>query len=156
MRVPLLLGLFIVIPNNIGAPGPQDLRSLYGEPAMERFTVRSGITVTVEYGPDRLACQLLIEPQQTLVEIQNQGPPMSSQEVFEVLDQLVPVSTRGRQVGAESVQIEGGKLLRTDYENVSIRRVCAVDACGPSTENQELRTLVVLNRGACPKRLEAQ
>lgn len=153
---PILLGcLFLAIPNTVQAPGPQDFRRLYGEPTMERFAARDGITVTVEYGPDRLACQLLIEPQQLLVEVRNQGPPMSSQAIAEILDQVAPASMRGKQIGADNVQIEGDKLLRTDYENVSIRRDCAVvSACGPSAQNQDLRTLVVFNRESCPKRLE--
>lgn len=160
MKIPILVGptllgcLFVAIPNNVQAPGPQDLRRLYGAPTMERFAARSGITVTVEYGPDRQACQLLIEPQQALVEVRNQGPAMSSQALLEILEQVVPASTRGKQIGADNVQIDGDRLVRTDYENVSIRRVCAVYACGPSTENQDLRTLVVFNRESCPKRLE--
>lgn len=160
MRIGLLIGplflgcVFIAIPSDIRAPSPQDLRRLYGEPAMERFTARSGITVTVEYGPDRLACEVLIEPQQILVEVRNEGPPMSSQAVLEILQDVVPVSTRGKQIDTDNVQVESEKVLRTDYENVSIRRLCDVNACGPSTENQDLRTLVIFNRESCPKRLE--
>ena len=33
----------------------QELHSRYGEPDMERFTVRPGISLTVEYGSDHLA-----------------------------------------------------------------------------------------------------
>lgn len=160
MRIPLVIGpmvfgcLFMAIPNNTEAPGPQDFRRLYGEPTMERFAAGSGITVTVEYGPDRVACQLLIEPQQMLVEVRDQAPPMSSQATSEILEQLVPAATRGKQIGSDSVQIEGDKLLRTDYEHVSIRRVCAVYACSPSTQDRDLRTVVVFNRDSCPKHLD--
>jgi hypothetical protein len=151
---PILVGCLFPASSNMQAPGPQDFRKLYGEPAMERFTARDGITVTVEYGPDRLACQLLIEPQQVLTEVRNQGPAMSSEAILETLEQVVPASTRGKQISVDNVQIEGDRLLRTDYENVSIRRVCTVYACGPSPENRDLRTLVVFNRELCPKHLK--
>jgi len=40
----------------------QEFHSRYGEPDMERFTARPGISLAVEYGSDHLACQLLIKP----------------------------------------------------------------------------------------------
>jgi hypothetical protein len=45
----------------------QELHKRYGEPTMERFEVRSGITLTAEHGPDRRACQLLVAPAQSLL-----------------------------------------------------------------------------------------
>ena len=53
---------------DVSPPGEEGLHKLYGNPTMERFAVRSGITLTVEYGPDRIACQLLIAPAQALIE----------------------------------------------------------------------------------------
>src|SRR6202035_532048 len=38
-----------------------DLRSRYGEPNMERFLVRPGISFSVEYGSDHLACVARLE-----------------------------------------------------------------------------------------------
>jgi hypothetical protein len=160
MRIPLLIGpiflgcFFMAIPNNVQAPGSEDLRKLYGEPTMERFTARPGITVTIEYGPDRLACQLLIEPARLLVEVRDEGPLMSSRAISEILQEVVPPNTRGKQIDATSVQIERNKLLRTDCENVSIRRICSVASCASSAENQDLRALVVFTRQSCPKHIE--
>jgi hypothetical protein len=48
-------------------------------------------------------------------------------------------------------QVEGNILVRTDYEELSIRRVCSSESCISSTEKQDLRTLVVFKRDACPK-----
>jgi len=121
---------------------------------MERFAARSGITVTVEYGPGRLACQVLIEPQQMLVEVKNQGLPMPSEAVFKILEEVVPVGMRGKEIGTDRLELEGNQILRTEYENVSIRRFCTLNACGPPTQNQDLRTLVVFKRESCPKHLE--
>jgi hypothetical protein len=44
-----------------------ELASRYGEPDVERFTARPGIAVTVEYGSDRLVCQALIEPPNSII-----------------------------------------------------------------------------------------
>jgi hypothetical protein len=122
-----------------------------GEPTIERFGVGNGITVSVQYGPDRVACQILIAPRRLLVEVQSPDLLMSSPGVSRVLQELLPPATRGKQVDSNSVQAGGNTLLRTDYEELSIRRVCSSQSCISSTENQDLRTLVVFKRDACPR-----
>jgi len=103
-------------PADVSPPSEQGLHKLFGDPTMERFAVRSGITLTVEYGPDRMACQLLIAPAQSLVEVQMPIPPMPSRGVSVVLQELLPVATRGRQINSTTVQGGVGTLLKTDYE----------------------------------------
>jgi hypothetical protein len=139
---------------NAQAPTSQQLHKMYGEATMERFTVRPGITLTAEYGSDRLACQLLIEPAQLLIEVKDQGPLMSSEAVSQVLEEAVPTASRGRRIDSNIVQIEGNELVRTDYENVSIRRICSVTTCTSSNTNQDVRTLVVFSRSACPRHIQ--
>jgi hypothetical protein len=160
MRLPIatasiFLGCLLTgAPADVSAPNAQELHKRYGEPTMERFEVRSGITLTAEYGPHRRACQLLVAPAQSLVEVQSPIPPMSSQGVSDVLQELLPVATRGRQIDSTTVDIESKTLLKTDYENVSIRRFCSSQSCVSSKENQDLRTLVVFKRGICPTHVE--
>jgi hypothetical protein len=146
--------LCIGIPANVSSPSVEEVHKLYGEPTMERFAVGNGITVTVEYGPDRAACQILIAPRRLLVEVQSPESPMSSPSVSRVLQELLPPATRGRQLNSDSVQVDGNTLLKTDYEKLSIRRICSTPSCISSTENQDLRTLVVFKRDACPKEVE--
>jgi hypothetical protein len=67
--------LFSAAPTDVATPSAQQLRKLYGEPTMERFAVRSGITLTVEYSPDRTACQLLLAATQVLADVQEPVPP---------------------------------------------------------------------------------
>ena len=139
------------IPTNDSAPSVEDVHKLYGEPTMERFDVGNGITVTVEYGPDRAACQILIAPRGMLVTAQSQDSLMSSPRVSRFLQELLLPAIRGRQVDSNSAQSGGDTLLRTEYEELSIRRICSSQSCSSSTENQDLRTLVVFKRDACPK-----
>jgi hypothetical protein len=80
---------------------------MYGEPTMERFAVGNGITVIVQYGPDRAACQILIAGRRLLDEVKGPDLPMSSPAVSRVLQELLPPTTRGRQVDSNSLQVEG-------------------------------------------------
>jgi len=61
---------------------------------MERFAVRTGITLTVEYGPDRIACQFLIAAEQALIELQTPIPTMSSKGVSDLLQEVLPAATK--------------------------------------------------------------
>jgi len=150
----LLLALFSFA-TDASAASAQGLRKLYGEPTMENFAVRSGITLIIQYGPDRTACQLLIAPSQLLVEVQQPIPPhMSSPCVSDVLQEVIPVTTRGKQIDSATIQVSGNALLKSDYENVSIRQICSSQSCASSNENQDARTLVAFKRGTCPSRAE--
>jgi len=151
----LFLGCLLTGPlDEVSAPSEEGLHKQYGKPTMERFAVRSGITLTVEYGPDRMACQLLIAPTQPLVQLQTPIPPMPSHGVSDVLQELLPVATRGKQINSTAAQAAVGTLLETDYENLSIRRFCSSQSCVSSNENQDLRTLVVFKRATCPTHVE--
>ena len=160
MRLPiatasLFLGCLLTGPlDEVSAPSEEGLHKQYGKPTMERFAVRSGITLTVEYGPDRMACQLLIAPTQPLVQLQTPIPPMPSQGVSDVLQELLPVATRGKQINSNTLELDAGALLNTDYENVSIRRFCSSPSCVSSNEKQDLRTLIVFKRSTCPTHVE--
>ena len=150
----LLLALFSFAAD-ASAPSAQGLRKLYGEPTIERFAVRSGITLSVEYGADRTVCQLLIAPTQLLVDVQEPiPPPMSSQGVSAVLQEVVPIASRGKQTDSTTIQAGGNALLKTDYENVSIRRICTSQSCVSSNGNQDVRTLVAFKQGSCPSHAE--
>ena len=150
----LFASLFVVVPADVSVPGTNELHKLYGEPIMERYAVRSGISLTVEYGPDHRACQFLIAPEQLLVEVKEPGSLMSSKGVSAALEELLPETARGKQINSATLQVEGNTLLETDYQNVSIRRICSSQSCVSSSENQDVRTLVVFKRDNCPKHIE--
>ena len=113
--------------------------------------MRKGTTVTVEYGSDRAACQILIAPKRLLDEVQSPDSLVASPDVSRVLQDLLQPATRGRQIDSNSIQVDGNTLLKTDYEKLSVRRICSSQSCISSTENQDLRTFVVFQRDACPK-----
>ena len=82
--------------------GSQDFRNRYGEPDRERFAARPGITLTVEYGSDHLACYALIDPPQPLLYSDEHVPLMSSEGVTEVLEEVAPVAMRGKEIFSAS------------------------------------------------------
>jgi hypothetical protein len=75
----------------------QELHNRYGDPPIERFNARPAISLSVEYGSDRRACQVLIEPPQSLIHQEEQARLMSSEGVSEVLEEIAPFAMRGKK-----------------------------------------------------------
>jgi hypothetical protein len=141
--------LFIAAVSIVPTPSSQELRNRYGEPDRERFAARPGISLAVEYGSDHLACQALIEPPQPLTYTEEQVPLMFSEGVSEVLEEIVPVASRGKEING-LISVHGCNEARmTDYENVSIMR--STHTCDPSSPDQDVRTAITFKRDICPK-----
>jgi len=79
---------------------------------------------------------------------------MSSKDVSDVLKEVLPVAARGKQINSNTVDVQSFMLLKTDYEDVSIRRFYSSPYCVSSSEKQDLLTLVVFKRATCPTHLE--
>jgi hypothetical protein len=127
----------------------QNFHNRYGEPDRERFSTRPGISLTVGYGSDHLACNALIEPPQPLTYTEERVPLMSSDGVSEVLEEVAPITMRGKEINA-SVLVSGCNEARvTEYENVSIMR--SRHTCDPSSLDQDVRTAITFKRDTCPK-----
>ena len=141
--------LFIAAVSVVVAPSSQELHNRYGEPDRERFPARPGISLTVDYGSDHLACNALIEPPQPFTHSEEHVPLMSSEAVSEVLEEVAPIAMRGRQINT-AVLVSGCNEARmTDYENVSIMR--STHTCDPSSHDQDVRTAITFKRDICPK-----
>jgi hypothetical protein len=93
--------LFIAAASVIFPQSSQEFHYHYGEPDLERFTVRPGVTTTVEYGPDGKACALDIEPRQSL---------MSKDEALEALNQVAPPEVRGKGDLDSGLGISSGQI----------------------------------------------
>ena len=140
----LLLGVAIVSM----APTSQDLHNWYGRPDIERFTVGPGISLTVEYGSDQQACEMRIEPTEPLIHsFPHNDVVMPEADVTKVLDEVVPISSRGKLIKTGGFQASCGVGNLTEYENVSIMR--ATTACSRSSPNKDVGTTVVFKRDIC-------
>jgi hypothetical protein len=94
------------------------LREKYGEPlARETFQVRPGLEVIVNYGPDGQVCK---------IEIPRSN---SSEQLDQLIDELVPPSARGEKVsGRHIIATGGGNIRRHDlYEKVIISEPYDID-----------------------------
>lgn len=102
-----------------------EYHSLYGASDLERFTVRPGISLTVEYGSDRFACQLQIAAPRRIAEPLEQTKMLPEDETTQILDQLVPPNTRGARIPGRggSFQSSITAFEVEEYENVTISRV---------------------------------
>jgi len=145
----ILIGSFIVTASVLLSQSSQDFHSRYGEPDRERFAARPGITLTVEYGSDRVACYALIEPSQPLLYSEEHVPLMSSEGVTEVLEEVAPVAMRGKEIFAAIHQSGCNVASVTDYENVSLMR--STHTCDPSSHDQDVRTTITFKREICPR-----
>jgi hypothetical protein len=150
----ILTGFFILALASFGlAPGSPELHARYGLSDWERFTVRPGITATVQYGSDQLACQVLIQPYKTLVHDHLSGSPdfsseyMSAKDVDEIVEDFAPDAMRGKAIEDGGFQASCGVGQFQEYENVEIIRT--ISACMLPKPNQ-LEVEVLFTRATCP------
>jgi hypothetical protein len=127
----------------------QEFHSRYGEPDIERFAARPGISLAVEYGSDHLACQVLIEPPQSLIHQEEQARFISSESASQVLEEVAPIAMRGKEINS-GIFVSGCNEARmTDYDNVFIMRT--THTCDASSLDQDVRIAITFKRDICPK-----
>jgi hypothetical protein len=132
------------------SPSSADLHRRYGVPDMERFMARPGISLSVEYGSDHLACVARLEPPQSLLDSQEiQRPLMPSEDVSEVIEEVAPSAMRGNLIGNSSFQSGCNVGGLSDYENVSLMR--ATHECDPDNPDRDASTTINFKRDICPK-----
>jgi hypothetical protein len=153
MRV--LVSCILVATAGLALPqSSRDLRSRFGEPDVERYSATNDIGLTVEYGSDGLACQIVIERKQPLLH-SNQGQQyMPPEAVSALIDEIVPPDSRGRHINAllESMGCAEGRL--DEYENVWIGRYS--DMCVPLKPERDSTATVAFKRHDCPVSRYAQ
>ena len=143
-----LIACFAVAAASTALPqSSQELHNRWGEPTLERFQARPGISVTVEYGSDHLACQIVIEPPQPLIHQEEPTPLMSSEAVSEILEEIAPVASRGNVISRGSFRDFHSVEDFTEYDNMSIMR----SAFKSSNPNHDSRRQIIFKRDACPK-----
>ena len=142
--------LLVALGSVVLTQSSQELRGRYGEPDLERFMARPGIGVTIQYGSDHLACQALIESPQPLIYTKEDVPFMSPEKVTDILEEIAPTDTRGKQIGSANSMMGCNESEITEYENVSISR--STHNCLPLMPEREMRATIAFIRDTCPKR----
>jgi hypothetical protein len=143
----LIAGFFLIATGGfVLAQSSDDFHYRYGEPDLERFQVRPGIELTVEYGSDHLACKVTIEPSPNQV---GQSRLINSDVVSAIMEEVAPVARRGAVLTRSSFQASCGTGYQTEYENVSIAR--GFSACEMSKPDHDSSTQIWFKRDACPR-----
>jgi hypothetical protein len=154
MRI-LVAACFLIVASGLAvAPATQTLHNRYGEPDVERFTAGEDIGLTVEYGADHLACQIVLERKQPLLHSQQEPKYMRPEVVDQIIDETVPSESRGHSVNTllESMGCAEGRV--EEYENVWIGRHW--NMCLPLKPERESTATVVFKRPECPVSLYDQ
>ena len=117
-----------------------DYYARYGHPDAERFVVRPDLVLSVEFGADGAACKMRIEPRQSLMYPVWTNPTAPVDEVSQVLNEVVPPETRGKELGSGKIfgQIAGA-APPAEYENVTI-----IQEFGTGTKPLTMSSVVVL------------
>ena len=109
--------LFVVCCSAFGQMDTSTLRAKYGEPiARETFQVRPNIEAVVNYGSGHQVCKIDLPPGSYV------NPPhgASNHDVDQVIDEMVPLSARGKDIGGGVLSLSRASVRLTDYEHVTI------------------------------------
>ena len=106
---------------------PEDLQKRYGPPIAESFTVRPGIVLNVTYGTGGKVAEMVFKPQSVSSE-STAKPVMKSPIIYELIDELVPPSARGKFVMGTFLNItclpdDNCHGAMDEYENVVVYRM---------------------------------
>jgi len=104
------------------APSATDLRIQYGDPDVERFIVRPGITLTATYGTDQTACRMVVGPTRAIIPRIEPAQYMRPEDVKEIISEVLPEADRGDLLFGVVTQSGCNDLETMDYQNVTIHR----------------------------------
>jgi len=156
----VLACLLVVVSSLAIAQTSTELHSRYGDSDRERFRARPGISLTVQYGSDGLACLMLLESPRFLFNSEepedarygNVGKPeppssMPPNEVTEVLEEVIPLSSRGAELNHGITESGRNSMKFDDYENVIITH--AREYASQQEAEREMRVTVMFKRDLC-------
>jgi hypothetical protein len=98
-----------------------DLHTWYGDPAVERFVVRPGITLMATYGTDRAACRMVIETR-SIIPRDEPTKYMRPEVVTQIIDEVLPEADRGELLRSLVTKSGCNDFEAMDYQNVMVSR----------------------------------
>ena len=115
--------IFLAAPLALAQIDTFHLRSKYGAPLdRETFTVRPGIEMVVDYGPAKQVCRIQLPSGAKIV---GDVPPgaITKHQIDEVVNEVVPPSLRGKELGGMATATGAIMMFSTDYEHVTISEI---------------------------------
>lgn len=123
----------IILPSTLQTS--QELRHKYSLPDAERYIVRPGIVMTIAFAKDGQPCEMVIEPRHSLLSADTPSKLMSSDEVDEILNEVLPPSQRGKLLQDIMFTSSCNSIRNANYEIVSINRTVSCPSEGESGES---------------------
>ena len=123
MRLVIGIALCLVwASSSLGQIDAATLRMKYGAPLNgETFKVRPNIEMVVNYGPNGQVCRIELPPGENTV---GQPPPdiATTQQVDEVLNEVIPASIRGKDTGRHILVsgMNSVSQMTTEFEHLLI------------------------------------
>ncbi len=143
-----LLVLFLVLPSVVAtAQSAGELKARYGDPDVERFLARPGITLMVRYADDRSACEMLIAPMRSIIPRNEAGTYMRPEVVTEIIDEVLPEANRGNLLRSLVTKSGCNDFETKEYENVTINRFR--HECDPPNPEIEGEASVTWKNSSC-------
>jgi hypothetical protein len=99
-----------------------DLQMRYGDPDVQWFAVRPAVSLMVEYGSDRTACQMLLEPKGSILTSDKPAKYLRPELVTEILDEVIPESDRGAETSHSVTKSGCNEIDIAEYLRVTIVR----------------------------------
>jgi len=112
-----IVALIFVFQSSFPADTARTLRERYGQPIFETYLVRPDVIAEVRYGSSGHVCEVVLSPRKPSSLIKSGKTTVDSKELTEVLDEIVPMSKRGKALGGEFEDITC--LPNNDCEGVS-------------------------------------
>jgi hypothetical protein len=145
--VSFIFALGVLLP----ADTSSDFSKRYGSPICETYLVRPAIVASVSYGKSGQACEIVVSPNQSGEPIKSRNTTINSQQLTEVLDEIVPVEERGKmRMGIfahltcwPSLDCEG---TQTIWDTVEIYR--------NGGDNNEHYATIQWNRDECHQKID--
>ena len=118
-----VLVLFLVLPAVVAvAQNASELKARYGDPDVERFLVRPGVTLMARYADDRNACEMLIAPMRSIIRRNEAATYMRPEVMTEIIDEVLPEANRGKLLRSFVTKSGCNDFESKEYENVTISR----------------------------------
>lgn len=99
-----------------------DLHSRYGDPDVQRFVVRPGITLMVAYDTDQAACRMVVEPTRSIIPRDEPAEYMLPEVVTDIIEETLPEADRGKPLRRVVTKSGCNEFETMDYENVTVTR----------------------------------
>jgi hypothetical protein len=152
----LLVVILLCGAKGIGQADSSSLHGRYGEPTLERFAVTPQIELLVNFGTDRQACEVLIQPTKAsiLPAEREFGLMMDESVVSQILEELSPSFFRGK-AGLKLLQQSGcNENVVEEFETITISRT--FHRCDAAKVEQEVSAWVTFKRSACDSIVKAR